>query len=52
MQRTNAFGLEVIVNGRPLPVIEHGGKTYIAAPWTRTSSCVSTFRSARAATWR
>ena len=29
----NGFGLEVVVNGRALPVIEHGGKLYIAAPW-------------------
>jgi len=29
----NGFGLEVVVNGRPLPIIEHGGKLYIAAPW-------------------
>lgn len=29
----NGFGLEVVVNGRALPIIEHGGKLYIAAPW-------------------
>ena len=35
MQRQNAFGLEVIVNGRALPVIQHQGKNYIAAPWDK-----------------
>lgn len=35
MQRQNAFGLDVIVNGRVLPVIHHEGKNYIAAPWDR-----------------
>ncbi len=35
MQRQNAFGLEVVVNGRVLPVIQHGGKNYIAAPWDK-----------------
>lgn len=31
--RNQQFGLSVVVNGQPLPVIEHGGKHYIAAPW-------------------
>src|SRR5690349_13407486 len=35
MQRNNAFGLEIIVNGRPLPTIQHQGKTYVAAPWDK-----------------
>ncbi|MCC6977234.1 MAG: hypothetical protein IT343_02880 [Candidatus Melainabacteria bacterium] len=35
MIRPNAhgFGLEVVVNGRALPIIEHDGKLYVAAPW-------------------
>lgn len=35
MQRNNAFGLDIIVNGRALPLIQHGGKTYVAAPWDK-----------------
>lgn len=35
MQRQNSrgFGLNVVVNGRTLPIIQHGGKNYVAAPW-------------------
>lgn len=32
MQRYSEFGLEILVNGRPLPVIRHNGKLYVAAP--------------------
>jgi len=35
MQRNNAFGLEIVVDGRVLPVIQHGGKNYVAAPWDK-----------------
>jgi len=35
MQRNNAFGLELVVDGRVLPVIQHGGKNYVAAPWDK-----------------
>lgn len=29
----NQFGLSIIANGEELPVIEHGGKLYVAAAW-------------------
>jgi len=35
MQVKNAFGLEIIVDGRALPLIQQGGKTYVAAPWDK-----------------
>jgi len=31
--RNDQFGLSIVANGRELPIIEHGGKLYVAAPW-------------------
>lgn len=33
MQRNNAFGLDIVVDGHALPLIQHEGKAYVAAPF-------------------
>lgn len=35
MHNAQGFGVEIIVDGRPLKEIVHGGKTYLSAPWNR-----------------
>jgi hypothetical protein len=32
--RNDQFGLSIVTHGRELPIIEHGGKLYVAAPWS------------------
>ena len=38
MQHRQGLGIQVIVNGRPLPEVTKDGKTFIAAPWNTNYS--------------